>query len=393
MNWEDIYKTACRIVNFLITEKTSDVNEKVDFIDPEESVFIEKIKDSDYLYKNILQREEFDYRHAYLKFCRHIRLKRAVKYLIPAISAGIVIGMFLLSDNKSDNKIISEDLTNNIEIKEYPEIKPGVKKATLVLADGRKMNLGEADSLIVEDNGVLINVDSAGIKYDESKISAKKNELIYNTLEIPRGGEFFTTLADGTKVWLNADSKLKYPVSFYGDKRMVYLEGEAYFEVAKDSVKQFIVRTNAGDVIVHGTEFNVKEYSEDLCLFTTLVKGSVEFKERWTQNGTNLLPGTQLSYNLQTGSLDLRKVNVYNYISWKDKLFQFEEQTLEEIMKTLSRWYDVTVSYESDALRNILFSGSLDKYENIGSFLTLFEAGGKIEFIVENKNILVKRKI
>jgi len=389
MSWEDIFEKAYKIVNFIIADKKLDSDSTDDFPDIDESYYVEKLKDSDYLYNRILQREEYDHNRAFLRFCHHIRLRRVVKYLVSAAAASILIGIFLFSGNQ----ILRKPSIENVVVVEYPEIKPGVKKAMLVLADGTKMDLGKVDSLVVEDNGVFINIDSTGIKYEESNMVPQKEiEVAYNTLEVPRGGEFFTTLSDGTKVWLNSDSKLKYPVTFSGDNRLVYLEGEAYFEVTKNSSKSFTVRALMGDVIVHGTEFNVKGYPDEACLYTTLVKGSVEFKESGQESGVSLFPGQQLSYNSKTRSTILQQVNVNNFISWKDKLLQFEEQTLEDIMNILSRWYDVNILYESEGLKEIQFSGRLDKYKNIGSFLKLFEAGGNIEFEVKNKNILIKRK-
>ncbi len=292
-------------------------------------------------------------------------------------------------------------------VADYSNIKPVEKKARLILADGMEVDIKAVGEAVIEQNGKKINIGAQGLNYEddsnesmlskESKYSkesrdsgggkvatAKKN--IYNTLEIPRGGEYSLTLADGTKVWMNADSKLKYPISFVEDRRVVYLEGEAYFEVAKDASKPFIVSTTSGDISVLGTQFNVKNYAEDKTIYTTLVEGSVLFRGT-TNRETILVPGQQIIFSPEYGTQELKQVNVNNFIGWKDNLFQFEELSLDDIMKTLSRWYDVTVSYEKEELKQLQFSGNLDKYSNIESFLKLFEVGAKIEFKVDKKHI------
>lgn len=388
MRWEEIQERAARMVGFLIRKERVGIDGNPEKPGKEELLGIEKFKDSNVIYENLSQREQYDYRRAFLKLSRRNRIRKTLRYSAAAAVAAIFIGGALFAGYEYLwSPSIGGDLVAN-----YSNIKPVEKKARLILADGMEVDIKAVGEAVIEQNGKKINIGAQGVNYQEDSrdsgrgkvATAKKN--IYNTLEIPRGGEYSLTLADGTKVWMNADSKLKYPISFLEDRRVVYLEGEAYFEVAKDASKPFIVSTTSGDISVLGTQFNVKNYAEDKTIYTTLVEGSVLFRGT-TNRETILAPGQQIIFSPEYGTQELKQVNVNNFISWKDNLFQFEELSLEDIMKTLSRWYDVTVSYDKEELKQLQFSGNLDKYSNIESFLKLFEVGARIEFKVDKKHI------
>lgn len=403
MRWEEIQERAARMVGFLIRKERVGLDGNPEKPGQEELLGIEKFKDSNVIYENLSQREQYDYRRAFLKLSRRNRIRKTLRYSAAAAVAAIFIGGALFAGYEY---LWSPSIGGDL-VADYSNIKPVEKKARLILADGMEVDIKAVGEAVIEQNGKKINIGAQGLNYEddsnesmlskESKYSkeskdsgrgkvatAKKN--IYNTLEIPRGGEYSLTLADGTKVWMNADSKLKYPISFVEDRRVVYLEGEAYFEVAKDASKPFIVSTTSGDITVLGTQFNVKNYAEDKAIYTTLVEGTVLFRGT-TNRETILVPGQQIIFSPEYGTQELKQVNVNNFIGWKDNLFQFEELSLDDIMKTLSRWYDVTVSYEKEELKQLQFSGNLDKYSNIESFLKLFEVGAKIEFKVDKKHI------
>jgi len=403
MRWEEIQERAARMVGFLIRKERVGLDGNPEKPGKDEISGIEKFKDSNVIYENLSQREQYDYRRAFLKLSRRNRIRKTLRYSAAAAVAAIFIGGAMFAGYEY---LWSPSMGGDL-VADYSNIKPVEKKARLILADGMEVDIKAVGEAVIEQNGKKINIGAQGLNYEddsnesmlskESKYSkesrdsgggkvatAKKN--IYNTLEIPRGGEYSLTLADGTKVWMNADSKLKYPISFVEDRRVVYLEGEAYFEVAKDASKPFIVSTTSGDISVLGTQFNVKNYAEDKTIYTTLVEGSVLFRGT-TNRETILVPGQQIIFSPEYGTQELKQVNVNNFIGWKDNLFQFEELSLDDIMKTLSRWYDVTVSYEKEELKQLQFSGNLDKYSNIESFLKLFEVGAKIEFKVDKKHI------
>jgi len=388
MRWEEIQERAARMVGFLVKKERIGLDGSIEKPGKEELYGLEKFKDSNIIYENLSQREQYDYRRAFLKLNRRNAVRKVLRYSAAAASAAIFIGGILFAGYE----YVWSPLANDTSVADYSNIKPIEKRARLILADGMEVDIKAVGEAVVEQNGKKIVIGAQGVNYEvDSQESGIVTKNIYNSLEIPRGGEYSLTLADGTRVWMNADSKLKYPISFVEDRRVVYLEGEAYFEVAKNASKPFIVSTLSGDITVLGTHFNVKSYSDESAIYTTLVEGSVSFKGSAGKE-TILSPGEQLAFYPAKGVQELKQVNVNNYVGWKNNLFQFEELSLEDIMKTLARWYDVTVSYENEELKQLIFSGNLDKYNNIESFLKLFEVGAKIEFKVDNRHIHIKSK-
>ena len=274
----------------------------------------------------------------------------------------------------------------------FTAIVPGQSKAYLSLYDGTNICLDETmDSL-------NIKVGTTEIRNRQGTVTFVMNdefseETAYNTLVVPRNGEYHIVLNDGTEVWLNADSYLKFPVYFKGKERRVVLTGEAYFKVAHHDQYPFIVETDLGNVRVYGTEFNVKRYEEEHNIRTTLVNGSVGFclREDKPENYVIIEPGHQISY--QVGEkIVVKKVNISNEIAWRNQLFCFESCTLEEIMKDIARWYDVSISFESEHLKKLYFTCTLDRYGNIEQLLRFFKEVYDIEFKIEGKQITVVEK-
>lgn len=255
-------------------------------------------------------------------------------------------------------------------------------------------------TLTTESGETYALTDSIFKDLSAQGVSAQKGVLVYNdvdtikehihTLKIPRGGEYRLSLSDGTIVYLNSETTLRFPTKFIGKTRDVYLSsGEAYFEVAHNADKKFIVHTDKADIRVYGTKFNVKNYADEEELVTTLVQGKIglnvsEDKEFF------LNPGQQANVTNQT--VNIKTVNVMDYISWVEQRFSFNQETLGDIMKSLARWYDFEVVFESADLKNIRLSGSLGKYENIEDFLFLFERVAPLTFNIENNLIVIKRK-
>ena len=235
----------------------------------------------------------------------------------------------------------------------------------------------------------MIAADSTGLEYNRLK-QTNADTVVFNQLIVPRGGLYLLVLADGTRVWMNSDSHLKYPVMFAGGKREVILSGEAYFDVVKDKSAPFIVRTELGNIEVLGTEFNIKCYSDETALVTTLVNGKVKFDD-----GINpsviLKPEEQLIFEKENSQSIVRKVNVNHYISWKDNRLSFQGETLDMIMKTLSRWYNVEVVFEDSTLKALEFSGNLDRFTDIQEFLSLFELGVNVKFEVKNRTVYIRK--
>lgn len=268
-------------------------------------------------------------------------------------------------------------------------ITAGGSKAILTLSGGKQVALGKEQPVYTRDtNGVSIVADSSNLVYE--RIADVPEELVYNELFVPRRGEYSLQLSDGTKVYLNAESKLKYPVTFGGDYREVELSGEAYFEVCRDTARPFIVKVGDMKVEVLGTVFNINAYCEQPSIRTTLVSGRVNVGCHGKE--IELLPGEQACLERSDESLHKAEVKVAIYTAWKDGLFKFERESLENIMTVLERWYDVNVFYRNDALRQSLFSGDLKKYDTIEQHLKMLELTTNVTFVVNGNNVFVGYK-
>lgn len=284
------------------------------------------------------------------------------------------------------------DFNKKLEVAEM--ITPGSSKAELILSDGRIVDL-EADSVMHMVQKGKDNIAKLSDKHLEYK-KANKNDVnnSINVLRVPRGGEYKLVLADGTKVWLNSDSQLEYPVSFSGKTREVKLKGEAYFEVAHNAEKPFKTNVNGAIVKVLGTSFNVSAYEEDNKFVTTLVTGKVKIDV--DGNGKNktaiLEPGQQLIYDESIRSLDVRKVNTNEYTAWKEGRLYIKEMTLEAIMVKLERWYDFTTFYQNEEVKDYRFEGVVDKYMGIKEVLDILSETTKVGFRIKGKTVIAYKK-
>lgn len=269
-------------------------------------------------------------------------------------------------------------------------ISAGSSKALLVLSNGEKINLGEpiAKEQIVDGSNVIKNKEHT-LNYQTQDKTTKQN--LFNELIIPIGGEYKIELSDGTIVWMNSMSKLRFPVVFDSTERNVFLEGEAYFEVAKDSLRPFnvVIRDNL-KVTVLGTSFNVRAYNDEESVETVLEEGAVIVDGNG--NRAMLHPNQRASYNNRTNSILIDNVETRNYTSWHKGHFVFNEMSVEKILSYISKWYSFEVEYQNDTVKNIIFSGSLKKYEDLTKFLTAIELAGGVKFeISENKLIVAKQ--
>lgn len=264
-------------------------------------------------------------------------------------------------------------------------------KARLILADGKEIDLEDVRaSAMQEKDGTQIEKSERILKYQERK-EAKELKTLLNTVEIPRGGEYQLYLADGTKVYLNSMSSLTFPVQFTGKTREVQLSGEAYFEVTKDVAHPFVVNVLSSKIEVLGTSFNVKSYKEEKEIVTTLVEGSVRVKTCGNKQ-ILLKPGQQASEDEETGELDVRDVDVALYTSWKNGVFLFKNQRLEDIMIELSRWYDLKVFYKNSDVKEYRFGGHFNRNVDISSILEMFELTRKVDAEINGKAIVFGEK-
>jgi ferric-dicitrate binding protein FerR (iron transport regulator) len=310
-----------------------------------------------------------------------IKLKRIFAYaaaiLIPLMIFGGIMGY--LSNQKSEVTIVA-----HVPV----EILPGKSRAILVLDDGQSVLLDSlTEQSITEKDGTMIEKGNQSLNY--SKQSDNLNAAnIYNTIKIPQGGEYNLILSDGTKVYLNAESQLRYPVQFAGNVREVELVGEGYFEVATNAQKPFIVKTKGVSVEVLGTSFNVNAYGNTEKIVTTLVEGSVKLNMQGSSASQILEPAEQAVFDVNNGKTEVRKVDVNLYTAWKDGNLIFYDNRLEDIMIILKRWYSAEVEFKSATIKELRFSGSLDRYGDIRQILDIIKSTGKVNIEIKENTIL-----
>ena len=320
------------------------------------------------------------YMNVLLKRKRNVRVRRVRR--IVSIAAGVVLPLLAVVLWYGTRERI-EDVSEQVA----SVIRHGGVKAELVLADGTTRILGSevTDSLLVQQ-GANIVVQNQGVSYcvDSSVVEER-----YNTLRVPRGGEYSITLSDGTIVYLNSESELRYPVNFVGRDRRVYLSGEAYFDVVQDEAHPFIVDMGNSSVRVLGTSFDVRAYADEDEVLTTLVQGSVKFSAG--KEFVTLEPGKQAVLG-KSGSIETREVDTYLYTAWKEGVFAFKRQRLEEIMKVVARWYDVNIFWENVSQKEVTFTGKMKRYDDFSKVVEVLEMTGNTEFVIKENNIFIREK-
>ncbi|MEI3422426.1 MAG: FecR domain-containing protein [Butyricimonas faecihominis] len=268
-------------------------------------------------------------------------------------------------------------------------ITPGGVKAILQSEDGKMIDLTSSTSsrIVTSDGLVLVNDSLKGLRFDQSK--SENQTMKYHTLAVPVGGEYHFTLADGTRVWVNSASEVRFPNCFFGGKREIYVKGEVYLEVARDEKHPFVVHAGENEVRVLGTSFNLTAYPDEQEVITTLVEGSVEF---WNdQSSICLKPGEQSVLDLVTNKLEKQKVDVSIYTSWVSGTYEYERMPLSDITRQLSRWYDVQFVYESTEFSNHPFTGVVKRDQSLEEVLSIIEKTTNIKFKISGRTIIIKR--
>ena len=285
-----------------------------------------------------------------------------------------------IATNDSETTVIT---TPVLAKKDLP---PGRSRAILTLSNGSTVVLDSIGNGFVTQQSNTQIVKTAKGQLSYTTLNQNSKELVYNSVSTPRGGQYQLVLPDGTKVWLNAASSIRFPVAFVGKERKVTITGEAYFEVAKDKKKPFIVSSANMDVEVLGTHFNVSAYAEESIVKTTLLEGSVKINNKKSE--VYLVPGQQSQLN-NSGQFSIKNnIDVDKEIAWTKGKFQFNSNTIQEIMLQLSRWYDVEVIYQGK-VSSETFSAIIKRSSNISQVLKLMEASG-VKFDIEGKKIYVK---
>lgn len=269
----------------------------------------------------------------------------------------------------------------------FSQILPGTTKATLVLANGSQIDLTRNDLKEITEQGALIKNDTiVGLQYDYYELKIK--EPVFHTVKVPVAGEYHFTLSDGTKVWINSESELTFPVFFTGNERKVFVKGEAYFEVEADKEHPFLVQTDQVAIQVLGTKFNVAAYKENHQVITTLVQGSVNV--RFAGQETMLQPGGQAIADIQGRIIQSKQVDPGMYVSWIKGVFEFEDMSLEQIAIQLSRWYDVNFIFFAPEFKERRFTGVVKRYDMLNDVLRIIEKTTNVSFLLNGKDIAVK---
>ena len=328
--------------------------------------------------------EMYDSRVAYGRFLqKKYQQRRKRRFLInmarvAAVALPFVIALVLyVGLNREEEQMVRPSLASNIL--------PGTSKAVLTLANGQMIPLGKeaTDSTIITD-GTQISASGSGVTYASG---VESESVVYNKLEIPRGGEFCLTLSDGTRVWLNSETSIQYPVAFGAKERRVFVQGEAYFEVAKDAKKPFTVQFMSSSVTVLGTSFNIRAYPEEKRSQTTLAEGSV----RIYSPGSSMLlkPGEQAEVSALSGEMVKQEVEVKKFTSWKDGRFVFEQQPLEDIMRTLERWYDIRVIFKDEGAKRISLLGNMKRYGDFSQVMKMLQMTGDVRFELHGNDVYI----
>ena len=328
-----------------------------------------------------LKHQVFDFEKGYLKFEKRKQQRvRRLKWMhvaaVAAVFCGIVCGSFwwLLKFKQQEEMKVAQ--------MEIP-ITPGERRAVLVLDNGQRVELSHGSILNVKEKSTIVSIKDDHIVY--STDDSLKTEA-FHSVYTPRGGEYSLELSDGTVIWLNSESELSYPVQFKGDCREVEIRGEAYFAVAKNKNRPFIVNANGIKVRVLGTSFNVRVYENEERQ-VTLLDGSVEVASGNQRKKIN--PGQQVALN--HGRLEVRQVAVHADVGWKKGLFVFDDHLMADVLHELERWYDVQIVVEDEDIKQLKFTSDFPRYENIDKVLNILELAACIKFEVVGRTITVQK--
>jgi ferric-dicitrate binding protein FerR (iron transport regulator) len=304
-----------------------------------------------------------------------------LKYAAAVILIAALGSYWILSRNK--NKPVAK--TETKQTIQNNDVAPGQYKAKLTLADGTTIILDSAKTGQLVQQGEINVLNKDGQLVYEKR--GETNKVLYNTLSTSKAETYLTVLSDGTKVWLNSQSSIHYPVAFTGKERRVEITGEAYFEVAKDATKPFIVALNNMEVRVLGTHFNINAYSDDPQVKTTLLEGSVQITPLIGDHATVLQPGEQAQLSEKGKIKVVEDCDVEKETAWKNRLFIFKGDDVKKVMNMLSRWYDVEVVYEG-SVPDLQFYGIVNMDQPASNVLKLLQMKGG-HFKIENKKIIV----
>jgi len=311
-----------------------------------------------------------------IKFRQRTRLR-----WIAAAAAVLLLGsgLYYYTNTVSSRKTFT---TGNATVANTGDIAPGTNKAILILANGDVVTLDSAGNQVINQGQTIVRQKNGQLEY---AAQGNSGAVVYNTLTVPRGGQFNIVLPDGSRVWLNAASSMKYPTAFNGDRREVELQGQGYFEVVPNARQPFFVKVNGLEVQVLGTSFDIMAYADEKSINTTLIEGLVNVKNGTTEQ--RLKPGQQAIVDAATGNMVVRPADVDQVIAWKTGFFEFDNASLGDILRQLSRWYDIDISYNQTGNER-LFGGRISRSLPLSDILHMLEANGPT-FLLSGRKLTV----
>ena len=312
---------------------------------------------------------------------QYLNVRRVAAAIIFLVAGSAVY--FLLNPTKTNSSIASLQANKT----EKTTLLPGGNKATLTLANGKVITLDDAvnGTISTQTNTKIIKLKSGLLSYQTSN-SATNALASINVLTTPKGGQYQVELPDGSIVWLNAASSLKYPTFFSGNERVVELSGEAYFEVAKNKDMPFKVKVNDMEVAVLGTHFNVMAYNDESTVYTTLLEGSVRINT--PQSGITIVPGEQARFSTNS-KIKVVDADVDEAVAWKNGFFQFNSADMQTVIKQLSRWYDVNIVCDKKIDEH--FTGTISRNVEADKVFKMLQSTGAIKIDVKNKQVLITK--
>ena len=316
----------------------------------------------------------------------HLKTTYRWWYVAAAVIALLgAFGMYQFNFQKKEQVVISKtSIENN-------DIAPGGNIATLTLADGSTISLDSANngSLAQQGQSTIVKLEDGQLAYEQDGRNTASIAIQYNTVSTPRGGQYQLVLSDGSKVWLNAESSIRFPASFTGKERNVEITGEAYFEVAHNASKPFIVSVNSVAIKVLGTSFNVNAYDDEQSMKTTLLNGSVEISTN--RMNSKLKPGEQADIlNKSENIRIIQNANIEKVTAWKNGFFLFNEDSIEDVMKIIGRWYDIEVEINGTMSKE-KFNGKLYRDVNISQIIQILEEGG-VQIDIVGKKVIINKQ-
>ncbi|MGF2410726.1 FecR family protein [Ferruginibacter sp.] len=311
------------------------------------------------------------------------------KKWLPRVAAAILVVSFSVAAYQYYTKKEVQpaiQIANNNTPSLPKDILPGSDKALLTLADGTVIVLDEVkNGTVAKQGNISVNKKNGLVIYDASNASSSSAAITFNTISTPKGGQYQIVLPDGSNVWLNAASSLRFPTAFAGTQRNVELKGEGYFEIAKNAAMPFYVKVNNMEVEVLGTHFNLMAYDNEDAVKTTLLEGAV--KINYGATAKTLKPGQQGKFNNTSGAINVITTDTEEAVAWKNGYFQFTNEDIKSIMRQFARWYDVEVSYEGIE-KPRYFSGEISRTVSLSKALKVLELSN-VKFRIDEKKIVV----